>query len=404
MNATGSNTCAHKADDIVRAIAAWTRENQARPEAAKLSEWVGKREQGYPAEPLIEIFAWIGCRQELRPLGLSILEILRGMRLTDIMRIAGRRMVFLLLGIVMARLNNTKLKENILNHETAFSSLKHTAESLETEFAFSCVPEVSAFAQSYGCEVKIHDDAMPTIVKHSVGTLDDIARLEDSGPQWNDRLLNNFTIVGLMAQRFTLFKLALGGGPFTMAAVLAGVENVARKTIKDPQFVERLLEFCTQVSILGAQGVVSSGADAIYISDPTSGLLSRAQYERFAGPYVKCVVKAIDIPVVLHVCGKSSHIIEPMCATGVQGISLDTLVDLPSIVSRVPPDVAILGNLDPTGPLLSGAPENVAAVTRNLLDSMRDAPNYMFSAGCEVALETPLENIRAMIETVKNYR
>jgi uroporphyrinogen decarboxylase len=189
-----------------------------------------------------------------------------------------------------------------------------------------------------------------------------------------------------------------------MAAVLAGVENLARKTIKDPEFVERLVDFCSGISIMACQGLVSSGANIIYLGDPTSGLLSRKQYERFAAPYIKKVVDAIDCPFVLHICGKSSHIIEPMCATGVQGISLDNVVDMPSIAPLVPPDVAIIGNLDPVGPLLTGIPEEAAIATKNLLDSMRHIPNYMFSCGCEVALETPPENIKAMIEMVKDYR
>ncbi|RJP71087.1 MAG: hypothetical protein C4532_08050 [Candidatus Abyssobacteria bacterium SURF_17] len=403
MNNEKAEDQAGKTAEILLKIRSWANENPSRPEAARLKEWLGRKERREKAEPLIDMFAWIGCQKDLRPLGLTILESLRGMKLVDIMQISERRMIFLLVGIVMARLNNTKLKENVLNPLTAFESLSRTAEFLQTEFAFSCVPDISAFAESYGCKVKIPEDAIPTVTGHSIGNLDDLARLEASGPQWHDRLMNNFTVLGLMAERFTLFKLVLGGGPFSMAAILAGLEPLAKKAIKDPEFVERLLEFCTNISTLAAQMMVSAGASFIYLGDPTSSLLSRKQYERFAAPYIKRVVDAVDVPVILHVCGKSSHIIEPMCATGAQGISLDTLVDLPSIVSRVPSDVAIIGNLDPVGPLLNGTPEEAAAVTRELLDSMRDVPNYVFSAGCEVALETPPENIKAMIDTVKSY-
>jgi uroporphyrinogen decarboxylase len=404
MNNRKPGICAAKTNEIVTKVRTWSHENEFRPEAARLIEWLGKRERSEKAEPLMDIFVWIGSQPGLRPLGLTILESLRGMKLVDIMEIAERRMIFLLVGIVMARLNNTKLKENIMNPAKAYESLSHTAEFLQTEFAFSCVPDISAFAESYGCKVKIPEDSIPTVIEQSVNNMDDLVRLEDSGPQFHDRIMNNFSILDLMVKRFTLFKLVLGGGPFSMAAVLAGLETLAKKTIKDPEFVERLLEFCTNISILAAQTMVSAGADIIYLGDPTSGLLSRKQYERYAAPYIKRVVDAIDVPVILHICGKTSHIIGPMCATGAQGISLDTLVDLPSIASRVPSDVAIIGNLDPVGALLNGTVEETAQVTRELLDTMRDVPNYMFSAGCEVALETPPENIRAMIDTVKNYQ
>jgi uroporphyrinogen decarboxylase len=393
-----------KLDEIALTISHWIKENPQHPQTRRLEHWVSSRKKKGREEPFIELFTWVGLDPELRSLGLSLLEMMRGMRLTDIMQIAGRRMIFLLVGIVMAKLNNTRLKENIMDPEVAVASLAHTAKTLQTEVTFSCVPDISAFAESYGCEVKIPDNSIAMVTKHSVQTRDDLGRLESEGPQWHERLLNNFKVLGGMVERFTTFKLALGGGPFSMAAVLAGVENLARKTIKDPEFVERLVDFCSGISIMACQGLVSSGANIIYLGDPTSGLLSRKQYERFAAPYIKRVVDAVDCPFVLHICGKSSHIIEPMCATGVQGISLDSVVDMPSIAPLVPSNVAIIGNLDPVGALLNGTPEEAAVVTKNLLESMRHVPNYMFSCGCEVALETPPENIKAMIEMVKDYR
>lgn len=399
-----ADTCQEKLDEFVGTIEKWVEEQPGLPESARLREWLAKRDSDNQADPLIEIFGWVGLQESLRPLGLALLETLRGMTLCEIMNIAGRRMIFLLAGIVMARLNNTTLKQNILNPDIAFESLAKTAEFFETEIAYSGVPDISAFAESYGCEAKILEDAIPIVLRHSVRDLDDLKRLETEGPQWHERLLNNFKVLSSMADRFTVLKLVLGGGPFSMAAVLAGVEPLAKKAIKDPAFVERILEFCTEVSIMAAQMLVTAGADIIYLGDPTSGLLSRNHYERFAAPYIKRVVDSVDIPIVLHICGKTSHIIEPMCATGVQGISVDTLVDLPSIVDRVPSEVAIIGNLDPVGPLLTGTPEQTAAATTALLESMREAPNYMFSAGCEIALESPPENIRAMIDTVKSWR
>jgi uroporphyrinogen decarboxylase len=404
MNDSTPATPTEKLSEIIGVIETWTREAEPGAETDRLREWLDRRTRGQEAEPLIEMFNWIGRQENLRPLGLSLQDIMRGMRLCDLVNIAGRRMIFLLVGIVMARLNNTTLKQNILDPELAAQSLARTTEFLETEYAFSSVPDISAFAESYGCEVKILEDAVPIVTKHSVADLDDLVRLEQSGPQWHDRLMNSFAVLESMTKQFTVFNLVLGGGPFSMAGILHGVEELCRKTIKDPAFVERILEFCTNISIMAAQMLVSAGADIIYLGDPTGGLLSRDHYERYAAPYIKRVAESVDVPTVLHICGRTTHIIEPMCATGVQGISLDSMVDMPSIVSRVPSDVVIIGNLDPVGPLLTGTAEQTAAATTALLDSMRDVPNYMFSAGCEVALETPPENIRAMVDTVKNYR
>jgi uroporphyrinogen decarboxylase len=389
---------------IIERIDKCVREHPAGPESARLGEWLARREKDEQADPLIELFAWIGRTPSLRPLGLAILDVFHEMTLCEIMDIAGRRMLFPLIGVVAARLNNTKLKDNLLNTDIALESLSHATELLETEFAFCSMPDTSAFAESYGCTVKMPDDGSALITEHVVNTIDDLKRIEKSGPVRLGRIGRNFRLITEMISRFTLLRGALDGGPFSLAAILGGVEPVSRKIIREPAFVERLVEFCTGISIMFAQSMVAAGVDAIILGDPTAGLLSPKQYEKFAGPYVKQVVDSVDVPVILHVCGKTSHIIEQMCATGVQGISIDTPVDLPSIASRIPREVAIIGNLDPVGPVLNGTPEEAAVATQKLLDSMSGVPNYMFSTGCELPLETPLENIRAMIDTVKASR
>jgi uroporphyrinogen decarboxylase len=131
--------------------------------------------------------------------------------------------------------------------------------------------------------------------------------------------------------------------------------------------------------------------------------LSKKAYAKFAGCYTKKLVDRVTLPVSLHICGNSSHIIEEMCATGVRAISVDSPVDIPSIVHRVPPNILIIGNISPVGTLRTGTPEDVAKETRELLEQMRNVPNYVMATGCDSAFDTPFENIEAMIDTVKNF-
>jgi uroporphyrinogen decarboxylase len=390
--------------ELIKTIASWIETNPPKPEQQWLRTWLFQKDRGNHAEPLIEIIARIGRETSLRPLGLSILEILRGMRLCDLIQIAERRMMFMLTGTVTARLNGTSVKQNIMDPETAYNSLAHCTEEFPTAFAVTTFPDPSLVPESCGCEVKFPEDGTPLVTRHSIQTSNDIEHLEKEGLPMSPRMMNGMETMSAMRERFALLNWALDGAPFSLAALLGGVESVAKKIIKDPEFVLRLLDFCTNISIAAAQMMIQAGSDIILLGDPTSGLLSRKHYERFAAPYIKRVVEAVNVPVILHVCGKTTHIIEQMCATGVQAISIDSLVDLPSIVPRVPEDIVIIGNLDPVDPVMTGSPEDAASATGDLLDKMRDVPNYMFSTGCELPLETPPENIQAMIETVKSYR
>jgi uroporphyrinogen decarboxylase len=68
----------------------------------------------------------------------------------------------------------------------------------------------------------------------------------------------------------------------------------------------------------------------------------------------------------------------------------------------VPSDIALQGNLPPS--LLADAtPAEVAAETRKALETMRGRPGYIFNLGHGLTPAAKLENITALVETVKNH-
>ncbi|NLX97889.1 MAG: hypothetical protein GXY83_17130 [Rhodopirellula sp.] len=99
----------------------------------------------------------------------------------------------------------------------------------------------------------------------------------------------------------------------------------------------------------------------------------------------------------------SGHI-EPMCRTGVHGLSFDSMVDLPAVAPRVPSDVAIIGNIDPVRVMLRGDRETVRRETVALLKSLIDYENVIVSTGCDLPADTPLENIVEFVEAARACR
>jgi uroporphyrinogen decarboxylase len=96
-----------------------------------------------------------------------------------------------------------------------------------------------------------------------------------------------------------------------------------------------------------------------------------------------------------------------MAAAGVDAVSLDSPdigVDLPKVAAELPADVAIIGNINPTGQMLTGTPESVAAEVGNLLERMAPYDNFILSTGCDLPQETPLANIAAFMETGRRWR
>jgi uroporphyrinogen decarboxylase len=85
-------------------------------------------------------------------------------------------------------------------------------------------------------------------------------------------------------------------GPFTNAARLFGEEVMMKATYKNPDLVEKILDFATELLIHLYEPVVNDGTlEVISLADPTASgdLVSKKQFERFALPYLKkfCQVK-----------------------------------------------------------------------------------------------------------------
>ena len=79
-------------------------------------------------------------------------------------------------------------------------------------------------------------------------------------------------------------------GPFTLGARLVGEEAMMKATFKKPAFVEKVVDFATDLLIRLYEPIVNDGTlDVISLADPTASgdLISKKQFEKFAVPYLK---------------------------------------------------------------------------------------------------------------------
>ena len=85
--------------------------------------------------------------------------------------------------------------------------------------------------------------------------------------------------------------------------------------------------------------------------------------------------------------------------TGALVLGLDWTVGLSETCTRLPARVAVQGNLDPF--LLTTTPDIVAAETKRLLSELAGRPGHLFNLGHGVPPTAKLENIEALVHTVR---
>ncbi len=190
--------------------------------------------------------------------------------------------------------------------------------------------------------------------------------------------------------------------PFTACSRIYGAQNLMRACMRNKPLVEKLLDKVGSVVVAFARTAAEFGADALFMPDPVSSstMISPKLYREFALPHVQRVVQALKIPTIMHICGNTEPILDLMAETGAPILSLDQCMDLGKAKQRVRGRCGVGGNLSPRDVLLRGTVEDVKRETRKCLEQ-GGKDGYILMAGCAVIAETPLDNLRAMVETAR---
>jgi uroporphyrinogen decarboxylase len=325
------------------------------------------------------------------------------MRLIDIVKASPRRLVVPLAGYPGAQLTKSTIKQNEFNAELQARSLYKLIECTRPDMAFPMM-DLSIEAGSLGLPVRFPLEESATVEWHPVQTVADLDQYKVIEPLYDGRVWVFVETVKLLSSWVNIPIGAYVIGPFTLAGLMMGATNIAMATVDSPDVLGATVNFCEQVVIQYAKALQEAGAQAICILDPTAVILSPKAFWQFAGRSLENVVRHLNKPTILHVCGNTTHLIQSMCETGVQGLSLDYAVSLPELAPKVPEDVVLIGNVDPVRVMLQGTRGDVVKATTELMEAMQNYPNFLVSTGCDLPAETPMENIITLVETVKAYQ
>ena len=190
------------------------------------------------------------------------------------------------------------------------------------------------------------------------------------------------------------------GGPFTVMTYLME-KKVKRSLYTAPDRAHTLLQRITDQSIAYLKMQIDAGVDVIQIFDSWANLLSRTEFCRFALPYLKQIVQAFpEVPTIVF-SRAASHFTPELVSIRPNAISFDWTYPLDEIRRRVPPTIAVQGNLDPE--LLYAPPSIIKQEVHNLLRNMAGDPGFIANLGHGVLPDTPVDHVRAFVDAVKSF-
>lgn len=272
--------------------------------------------------------------------------------------------------------------------------------------AVTAIMDLTVEAGAFGAEVSFSEDDIPNVVGRLVCDYDSVAALRVPGLD-RGRVPEYLRANRLTAERIK-DKPVYGGciGPFSLAGRLFDLSELMMAIYIEPETVCLLLDKCTEFLTEYVGEMKKTGISGVIMAEPASGLISNEDCLEYSTKYVRKIVAAVQdagFKVILHNCGNTGHCTEAMVGSGAAGLHVGNRADMVEVLKSCPPDLPVMGNLDPVGILKQGTPEKVKAETLALLEATSAWDNFILSTGCDAPPRIPFENIGAFYEALEEY-
>lgn len=296
--------------------------------------------------------------------------------------------------------------ETVKDGKKMAETMKATIDKYPTMIAAMTGMDLSVDSEAFGASVVFKDNEAPSVRDPLLKTVDDIHNLKV--PDVHAGRVDVFLDAIKEADKLIKDRPIFGGqlGPFSLAANLLEVQQALMMTMKEPEAMHELLDKCTEFLIARALEYKKAGANGVFLAEPTAGLLSPKQLDKFSSVYVKKLVDAVQdssFYVILHDCGHVTKSVESMYKTGAKGHHYGNAVNMEDIMKQIPEDILVFGNVDPSTVFYQGTKESVREVTLDLLQKMEKYPHFVLSSGCDLAPSVSMENVDAFFETCAEY-
>ncbi len=191
--------------------------------------------------------------------------------------------------------------------------------------------------------------------------------------------------------------------PFSLAAALMGIDQLMLKLTDDLPLVQAVMERGLEYALAYGRALGEQGADLLSGGDSPAGLIGPKAYRQIALPFESRLIAQLKAatgkPVSLHICGNAVSILPDMAGAGADVLEIDHQVDLRTACQTVGEEITLWGNLDPVGLLAQGSPASVRRATEQAVQTVQACGRrrFVLSSGCTLAMETPFENLEAML-------
>lgn len=321
---------------------------------------------------------------------------------------ADRVPVFLNNALAASRVIGVKVGQLLHNPELFAEALVTSYKTYQYD-GVRISSDVTVEVEALGGRVAFPEDAGGSLVEHPVKTRADFDGLKTLNPQTDGRLATMLKTVSLVRRAVgeDTFIAATVQGPMNIASQLVGVPKAMMMIFKEPDFLEKMLDFAVEISFNYGMAMYKAGANCLTFGEAScsASILGPAHYRRFVKPRHERLVAALKAEgqpyQTMHICGKLDPILEDLADIGIASADIDSPVDMAAGRAKLGRRLAMIGNVAPLE-LMESSPERVTELARAALDG-KEGLGLVLGAGCNMSPLCPPENIRAMVQAARNF-
>jgi uroporphyrinogen decarboxylase len=169
-----------------------------------------------------------------------------------------------------------------------------------------------------------------------------------------------------------------------------------------PVHAHELLQKITDTTILYLKEKVKMGVNAVQVFDSWGGMLSPTDYQEFSWPYIQQIIDALKDDTHVIAFGKGCWFaLDTMASSGASALGVDWTCSPKTARALTGGKITLQGNFDPCR-LYSPPAEIKKSVTQMINEFGKD--KYIVNLGHGILPDIPLENAKAFIEAVKEYK
>ncbi len=282
--------------------------------------------------------------------------------------------------------------------------------SLERHGYDSCGPitDYALGTESMGSVAVIREWEQTFVGSFAVTAKGDVSRLRLPNPRTDGRMPVILGCERILVDTVGSRVGVNGGlpGPLSFAANLRGPQQILYDIVDDPALVHELLKISTDAcKAFGLAQIELGGVKTVNVYEPMATLISNSMVEEFSFAYLADllgVLKKSGGKILLHICGQTTRLLRWMVEIGSDILSLDVDVDLARAKSIVGCGASLSGNVA-VQDLARLGPDDIYVRACRCIEQAAAGGRYTLSSSCEVPLETPPENIDALVRSAREF-